>query len=111
HGQAVGARVVWYPDDRGGALPPVVMVLGFPARQRPAVLDESAGIEVADAADVRIEGQEAAETQLGRHVQLDELLPVPARQPIEPAMKREEVALGTNRKLDAAEVGQTASQQ
>jgi hypothetical protein len=58
------------------------MVLGLPARQRPAVLDEGAGVEVADAADVRIERQEAAEAQHRRHPELDDLLPctTPAQQ-------------------------------
>ena len=65
--------------------PPVVMALGLPARQRPAVLDEGAGIEIADAADVGIERQEAAEAQHRRHLQLDHLLPVPARSSVEAA--------------------------
>ena len=85
HRQAVRAGIVGHADDRRGTLPPVVMVLGLPARQRPAVLDEGAGVEVADAADVRIERQEAAEAQHRRHLQLDHLLPVPARHGVEAA--------------------------
>src|SRR5215471_1405543 len=75
------------------------------------MLDEGAGVEIADTADVRIEGQEAAEAQLRRYLQLHQLLAVPARQGIEAAERPEEFALRANLDLDLGEIRQAGAQQ
>jgi hypothetical protein len=103
--------VVVGADHLGDIAPPVVVDLGLPARQAAAVIDEGPGIEVADAADVGIERQVAAEAQPHRHLQLDDLLPVPAGQQVEAREPREEVALGPHRYVDVGEARQAGPQQ
>ena len=95
--QAVGGGVEGNPDHLGGAPPPVVMVLGLPAGQGLALVHERRGVEVADAGDVGIEREIAAESKPGGHVQLDDLLAKPAGQHEETAEGPEEVAFGPHR--------------
>ena len=109
--EPVRAHVIGHTDDLRGVFPPVMVTLGLPARQRPAVLDEGTGVEIADAADVGIEGQEAAEAQVRRHMQLDQLLTVPARHGIEAAERAEEFALRADLDLDLGEMRQAGAQQ
>ena len=88
------------------------MDLGLPARQAATVLDEGPGIEVADAADVGIERQVAAEAQHHRHLQLDDLLPVPAGHQIEAAENSEKKSLsGPHRHVDVGKARQAGAQQ
>ena len=79
-------------------------------RPRPSC-DEGRGVEVADAADVGIERQVAAEAQQRRHLQLDDLLPVPAGHQVEAAERREEVALRPHRHVDVGKARQAGPQQ
>ena len=69
------------------------------------------GIEVADAADVGIERQVAAEAQHGRDMQLDHLLPVPAGQQVEAAERRKKSLSEPDRDVDVGKVRQAGPQQ
>src|SRR5260370_40752710 len=58
-----------------------------------------------------MEGQIGAKAELGRDVQLDHLLPVPARHHVEPAVSGKELALRADRDLDIGKVRQAAAQE
>jgi hypothetical protein len=72
---------------------------------------ERRGIEITDAADVRIERQIAAEAQHRRNLELDDLLPVPAGHQVEAAERGEEVAFRPDRDIDVGKARQAGPQQ
>ncbi len=106
HREPMALGVVVGPRDLGDVAPPFVMPLGLPARQAAALVDERPRVEVADAADVRIERQVAAETQHHRHPELHDLLPVPAGHQVEAAEERKEFALRADIDMDVREARQ-----
>src|SRR5262245_34280636 len=74
-----------------------MMPIGFPAGQRPAALDESRGVEIANTTGVAIESEIATKAQQRRDLQLDDLLAVPSWQHVEPAETWKELPLAADR--------------
>ena len=55
--KSVRGGIVRYADKFRRLPPPLMMPLGFPTGQRPAILDEGRGVEIANTANVGIESE------------------------------------------------------